>query len=396
MKWLLGFLILPSLSWAACEGLKEAIETCTPFSCEIVIPKMGKVSGHTIVGREGGVCIIETEAGNPQKGKDLGEICRVPESALAAMAESTADTLEMTNMLTDMMKPENPKKSNDEMMKELSASQEKMALFQEKIKISSEKYLKAVGGKSPCIPKDPASMAEFMKLTANMAEAVKPLASMSQSIKVANFKKLFPDGKPACVVSTELNVLNSAQKLKDIKTKEECKKLETLTCSAILKKTSLKKLDCPVELNILYVEADKASGDDVKAVPADLVKSMVCEINGLMRSQKKVTFDPELKFNSKKYCKEPKGYICTARILASDGTVELESISKTLKTRDGAEVQCLKLAKQLASPHCEKPDQKLFAEVKVRVDGRIDLNGMLMNESYNNFCYTHRLKKVFR
>ena len=118
------------------------------------------------------------------------------------------------------------------------------------------------------------------------------------------------------------------------------------------------------------------------------------EINGMMRVNKKMSYDPTFKKQSGRFCKKPKGYSCNLELFSKEKTA-IDSKNHHITDRDGAEINCLKLAKKLAVPHCEDPNANILAVLTVTVEGPKGTSGILMNEAFKNFCYSHRLKKVF-
>ena len=392
MKYILLF-ILPSLVWANCEGLKEAVEQCRPFECELPSPVPEMKSTIKILGPENDTCVVESSSPTPKGKGELGQICRYKKSSLPIAAEINWVPIEMANMLTKLSSEGSTKSTNS--LPDLASMQAKMEAIQKRMEELNPKLFAEHNGKNPCSPKDVATSAKFTEAALELSEAFKPLASSVQQISKEKSNELFPDGQPGCVISTQLQNLDNAQKIPNIKGQEDCKKLALSNCSSLLKETSLKKLACPVEIYLLWVNPKGVAGENKASVLANLMSSKVCEINGLVRADKKVTFDSEFKKNSARYCRQPKGYTCKVRLLTKDTTVELDSSSEVIPEREGAEVKCLKLAKKLARPHCERPNQPLYGEVLLTVEDRLDPTGILVMKTFENFCQTYRLKKVF-
>jgi hypothetical protein len=391
MKWLISIILLPTLAWANCDGLKEAIESCSTFACEITTPEIGKVMGYKVEGLEGDKCVIVSESTMTKA--DMGEICKINEKLRPLMWEKTRLFLETTKMSTQMPKFDS-NRNQEEMLEEMQATQRVMLETFEQMKIVSEKIITANNGKDPCSLKDPKSMALFASAVSGATDNLKEIAFNTQSIDKKNFTKLFPDGKSACIVSTEIQNLDKAKKLTGVENQEECKNLATANCSTLFDKAKLKNQDCPTELNILYADAQKASGKEVLNVPTARVTSISCEINGMMIVNKKMSYDPAFKKQNQKYCKTPRGYKCDIN-LYSQSENAIDSKEQLITSRNGAETNCLKLAKKLAKPHCKTPDSNIVAIIRLTVEGHKGLSGVLMNQTFKDFCYTHRLKKVF-
>ena len=237
-------------------------------------------------------------------------------------------------------------------------------------------------------------MALLATAFSGMKDNLKDMVLTQQTIKKNNFNRLFPDNKSACIVTTDLKEMDNAKRISGVTNQEECKKLATSVCSDLFNKASLKNLDCPAELNVLFAEAEKATGEEILNVPTTVITSVTCEINGMMRVNKKMSYDPTFKKQSGRFCKKPKGYSCNLELFSKEKTA-IDSKNHHITDRDGAEINCLKLAKRLAAPHCEGPNTEILAVLRLTVEGHKGVSGVIMNEAFKNFCYTHRLKKVF-
>jgi len=358
---------------------------------------MGKAIGYKIEGIKNNKCVIVTETGSKHIKVDMGEVCHLEDNLRPLMAKSAqlnVDTINMTIHMMDQGSTLDSKESAEIMIEKMQADQRKIIENSEKLASASQQLVTANGGKNPCTPKDPKSMALLATAFSGMKDNLKDMVLTQQSIKKNSFNRLFPDNKSACIVSTDIKELDNAKRIIGVSNQEECKNLASSTCSDLFNKARLKNLDCPAEINILYGEAEKATGDEILNVPTTVVASVTCEINGMMRANKKMSYDHAFKKQSGSFCKKPKGYSCKLELFSQD-KIAIDSKKHHITKRDGAEINCLKLAKKLAAPHCENPNADILAVLTVTAEGHKGISGVLMNEAFKNFCYTHRLKKVF-
>jgi hypothetical protein len=343
-------------------------------------------SNIKVIGLKEQFCQVLTSGPSPfDPKKNIGDICFYKKSSLPWVAKSNRASIDMINIAKGAVESKN---FSEEGLKKFQGEMEKIKNTMEEM---SSKILSDHGGKNPCVPNDPESMANFYEGLNKINSALKPIATMGQPISKKTSSQIFPDGKPACLVTTEAMGLENSHRLNNLTSLEECKKLESSNCSTILKQTQIKNRSCPLELNVLWVNPPKDLDKEDQMANVEIIKSLVCEINGLVRMNQKLTFDAEFKKQSSTYCKKVSGYTCRTRLLSKNGVAEIDSATEIIKTRDGAEFNCLKIAKKVARPHCRESKLKIFAEVILSVEKRVDLNGTLLHKTFEDICSTYQI-----
>lgn len=382
MKWILFLILLPTLAWADCSELSEALKECKAYTCSITLEDK-VVASYDIKGYQNGLCIVETI--DPMTD---GQDCRLTREALPLFSNLQTLTIESINAMKNI-------DINTINMEEFKKTQEKR---QQDILNATAEFAQISNARSLCRMKNPTKAAKFQESMVSLAKAAKPLASMIQYADQKNFKRLFSDSKAKCLLSDELISLNQAKILKGVSIKEDCEKLKTEKCSALFAKASKGKAQCPAPLSILYVDpAEAKANNDNMEIPALVIETLTCERNGIIRyPENKLTFDPAFRKNSSRYCaNNSQPFHCEVQIIDQPSGNHLKKKNATLSKRDGAETMCMKEARKLASEYCKK-QMSIYAEVRVSTKKNATRpEDILLNKAYTKFCETYRWHKFF-
>jgi hypothetical protein len=157
-----------------------------------------------------------------------------------------------------------------------------------------------------------------------------------------------------------------------------------------MKRANIERVSCPIEISLFYSKPDKTSLTSQNETMA----IFICEPNGIVREKNKLTYDKELSNSKNNFCIKNQDYLCNASIYSNDGVV-LDAATKIIKTRIGAELECLRIARRLASPFCKDAKTDLTAGISLGVSDRLDPAAILLSENFKNFCKTQTLKKIF-
>jgi hypothetical protein len=381
------------VSWSSCEDIKAAIENCQPISCDFSIKKYQIKNELKIIGIKNNFCILETNGKTELFSGDLGQVCHYKKSSLKIAAEVNWLGIELQKIMIDLMNNMDQKATPNPL--DYTKPEEDILKLQQKLEKIGPQLLAQHDGKNPCVPKNIKDTEKVNEGLAKIVDALKPIALLSQPIDNQNYTRIFSEEKPACLLTTSINHLNDAHHFNEIKSFEDCKKLEKSNCSSLLQKTSLKNLLCPIEMNILWADNQKINNAEKISLSVNHIATKICEPNGIMREKTNLTFDQIFAKTSSSYCQKINNYQCRVRLLIDNSQVELDSKVELFKDRDGVEIKCLKLAKMIAYPHCENSKQKIYADVFVSIDNRSDLGGVLLRKTYPNICFSQKLKKYF-
>jgi len=383
MKFIILFFICTS-ALANCDGLKEAIELCRIYECKLQNPEIGMKLSYKVNGFKDDVCIVEFISPNPFGSGELDQICHYHKSSLSLAAEMNWLPITQLNSMMKSMEDLDSKDSNPSTL--LEDSQNDAEIYMKKTNDLQTKVLNLHDGKNPCSPKDAKTTGIFTEKMQEIAKAIKPLTAISQRASKSKISKLFPDDGPSCILSTNLQNLEQAERIQNTRTIDDCKKFQNSKCSELFNLANFRKLSCPSEINLLWATPRKDVVEDKVMIYSEIISSKVCEVNGIVREEKKLTYDHEFKTKINRYCEGSNGYNCQIRIFTEKESVELEQTKEVIRDRDGAEVKCLKIAKKLAKPHCESKKSNLVCEISVSVKDRTDPAANLFMHSFLNFC----------